>query len=188
VTGDATLGLTVEAIVFDIGDTLVRAAAPGTPVDELRARPIGAAVAELRALAPGHRIGAVTDTSVMREADVRAALAGTGLNELLEVIVTSTDVGAAKPDPRGLLQALRQLGVAPERALFVGDADVDEGAARAAGTWFARSTPDLSPGHAIRAFLAGHAAASPTAAALAGLLAEVASTFDSAAATDEDAP
>src|SRR3546814_15641491 len=76
----------------------------------------------------------------MSEADVRAALAGTGLGELLEVIVTSHDVGAAKPDPRGVQAALHALGAAPSEALFVGDADVDEAAAAAAGVAFARVT------------------------------------------------
>src|SRR3546814_8092124 len=91
----------ITTVLFDIGDTLVRAAAPGTPVDALVAEPLPGALHTLQALVRSHRIGAVTDTAVMSEADVRAALADTGLGELLEVIVTSHDVGAAKPDPRG---------------------------------------------------------------------------------------
>jgi HAD superfamily hydrolase (TIGR01509 family) len=44
---------------------------------------------------------------------------------------------ARKPSPDGLLQALAQLGVAPERALHIGDEVADEQAARAAGMQFA---------------------------------------------------
>src|SRR3546814_4163919 len=88
-----------------------------------RSEPLPGALHTLQALVRSHRIGAVTDTAVMSEADVRAALAGTGLGELLEVIVTSHDVGAAKPDPRGVQAALHALGAAPSEALFVGDAD-----------------------------------------------------------------
>jgi HAD superfamily hydrolase (TIGR01509 family) len=44
---------------------------------------------------------------------------------------------AGKPAPGGLLEALRQLGVAPVRALHIGDQDSDEQAAQAAGMRFA---------------------------------------------------
>jgi putative hydrolase of the HAD superfamily len=44
---------------------------------------------------------------------------------------------AGKPAPAGLLEALRQLGVAPMRALHIGDEDSDEQAARAGGMQFA---------------------------------------------------
>ena len=44
---------------------------------------------------------------------------------------------AAKPAPDGLLRALAELGVEPSRALHIGDDEVDELAARAAGMSFA---------------------------------------------------
>jgi nicotinate-nucleotide--dimethylbenzimidazole phosphoribosyltransferase len=132
----------ITTVIFDIGDTLVRAAAPTTPVDALVAEPLDGVLPTLRALAGAYRLGAVTDTSVMSAADVRAALHGTGLDELLEVIVTSSDVGAAKPDPRGIEAALAELGAMPGQVLFVGDAEVDAGAAAAAGVAFARVGDD----------------------------------------------
>lgn len=42
----------------------------------------------------------------------------------------------AKPDPRGTLDVVRQLGVLPERCLFVGDSEVDAETARRAGMRF----------------------------------------------------
>ena len=131
----------ITTVLFDIGDTLVRAARPGTPVADLEAEPLPGVLRTVRALAGHVRLGAVTDTSVMTEADVRAALGPTGLDELLEVVVTSADVGVAKPDPHGLRVALIRLGASPEEALFVGDADVDAAAADAAGVAFARVRP-----------------------------------------------
>ena len=128
----------ITTILFDIGDTLVRAAAPGTPVDELVPEPLEGVLPTLRALARSFRLGAVTDTAVMTDGDMRAALCGTGLSELLEVIVTSHDIGAPKPNPRGIESALERLDADPAATLFVGDADVDEEAAHAAGTAFAR--------------------------------------------------
>lgn len=44
---------------------------------------------------------------------------------------------AGKPAPDGLLRALEELGVEPSRALHIGDDEVDEQAARAAGMRFA---------------------------------------------------
>jgi putative hydrolase of the HAD superfamily len=44
---------------------------------------------------------------------------------------------AGKPAPGGLLRALGQMGVEPSRALHIGDDEVDERAARAAGMQFA---------------------------------------------------
>jgi putative hydrolase of the HAD superfamily len=52
-------------------------------------------------------------------------------------VVTSAEAGAAKPDPAIFRLALERLGVAPERALHVGDSPEDEAGARAAGMRFA---------------------------------------------------
>jgi HAD superfamily hydrolase (TIGR01509 family) len=60
-----------------------------------------------------------------------------GLAGHFTAIVTSAGAGAAKPDPRPFLAALERLGVAPERALHVGDSAADEEGARAAGMQFA---------------------------------------------------
>ena len=166
----ATRPVELRAVVFDMGDTLVHAATQRRPVAELRAEPMGKAVHELRALASRYRLGAVTGTAVMTGADVSAALRGTGLDELLEVIVTSVDVGAAKPDPRGLRSAVALLGVVPEQTLFVGDSECDEAAAAAAGVHFARAGGGRSPGDAVRAFVTAGAGSLAGAAALVSLL------------------
>jgi HAD superfamily hydrolase (TIGR01509 family) len=52
-------------------------------------------------------------------------------------VVTSAEAGAAKPDPAIFTLALERLGVAPERALHVGDSPADETGAAAAGMRFA---------------------------------------------------
>jgi nicotinate-nucleotide--dimethylbenzimidazole phosphoribosyltransferase len=126
----------IDAVLFDVGGTLVDEAAPGTPTRDLVARPRPGALERLRSLAADYRLGAVTDTAVMSGDDVRGLLAPVGLDELLEVVFTSSDVGAMKPDPASIRAALGKLGVAPERALFVGDRAVDRDAARAAGVRF----------------------------------------------------
>ena len=139
------LGGDLDAVLLDIGDTLIAEADPGTPTAHLRAVAMPGVLDAVRALAARVRVGAVTNTTVMREADVRSLLAAAELDELLEVVVTSVDVGVAKPDPKPILEALRRLGVSPDRTLFVGDRPSDGEAAHAAGTRFAatdRSLPD----------------------------------------------
>ncbi len=126
----------IDAVLLDVGGTLVEEHASGTPIDALVARPLPDVVETLAALRRHHRLGAVTDTAVMDEATVRALLAPSGIAALLEVVVTSSDVGAAKPDPRGVLEACRRLGVTPHRVLLVGDRSVDRDAATNAGVAF----------------------------------------------------
>ncbi len=78
--------------------------------------------------AAGKRIAAFSDYPAV------AKLAALGLRA--DVVVCATDAGIArlKPDPAGLLAILRQTGVAPERALMIGDRfDRDAAAAERAG-------------------------------------------------------
>src|SRR4249919_2444715 len=63
---------------------------------------------------------------------LRRTLAALGLE--CEAIVTCGETGVRKPDPRIFLEALGRLGVAPARALHIGDsADTDAAGAAAAG-------------------------------------------------------
>jgi nicotinate-nucleotide--dimethylbenzimidazole phosphoribosyltransferase len=151
----------IDAFLFDVGGTLVEEAPPGTPIAELTAELRPGAVETLGGLAEHHRIAAVTDTAAMREAEVRELLGLVGLDGLLEVVVTSTDVGAEKPDPASLNEALRRLGAAPERSVYVGNAPLDRGAALAAGVEFVAVDRGLV--EAIERF--GHARSGPFAGA-----------------------
>ena len=60
-----------------------------------------------------------------------------GLRESFDVVVISAELGARKPDPAPFHAALTELGVAPERAVHVGDHPPhDEAGAHAAGMRF----------------------------------------------------
>ena len=63
---------------------------------------------------------------------LRKLLAEVGLHEYFSVIVHA----AAKPAPDGFLRALEDLRVEPARVVLIGDDEVDEVAARAAGVGF----------------------------------------------------
>jgi HAD superfamily hydrolase (TIGR01509 family) len=58
------------------------------------------------------------------------------LGARFQSVVTSAEIGAPKPDPAVFLAALERLGVAPGRALHIGDDQDDEDGARAAGMRF----------------------------------------------------
>lgn len=61
-------------------------------------------------------------------------LDGLGWGGRFEAVVTSAEIGAAKPDPRPFAVALEALGVDPGDAVHAGDdLDADVGGARAAG-------------------------------------------------------
>jgi putative hydrolase of the HAD superfamily len=69
-------------------------------------------------------------------------LVDTGMRAGLEFVVDSQLVGVEKPNPEIFRIALRRLGVAPERALYVGDIRcVDERGSRAAGMQFVLIDP-----------------------------------------------
>lgn len=134
----ASLPQRLDAIVVDIGGTLVAEAVPGTPTSALRVTLLPRVIEDLAELAADVRLAAATNTAAMGEREVRALLRPCGLDGLLEVVVTSCDVGAAKPDPAVLRTALARLGgIDPRRALFIGDQPTDEAAARAIGMAYA---------------------------------------------------
>ncbi len=72
-------------------------------------------------------------------------LAEFGLTDRFDLVVTSLDVERAKPFPDALLKILSHFRVQPDQAIFIGDSEVDEGAAHAAGVPFVSyRNPDLA--------------------------------------------
>ena len=113
---------------------------------------LGAAdrVAVREAMLASLRFGAYPDAApalaALREAALRLAVASNwdcslpevldrvGLAPLVDAVVASASVGAAKPDPRLFEAALRAVGCGPGEALFVGDSiERDVRGARDAG-------------------------------------------------------
>jgi HAD superfamily hydrolase (TIGR01509 family) len=63
--------------------------------------------------------------------DIRPMFQAWGLADLVDAWVLSYEVGLCKPDPDIFLAACTALGVAPDRALMVGDTPADAGAVAA---------------------------------------------------------
>jgi HAD superfamily hydrolase (TIGR01509 family) len=69
----------------------------------------------------GIRTGLVANAWPEPARVLRADAEASGLAPLLDVMVFSEEVGVSKPQPEIFLHALRELGVEPAHALFVGD-------------------------------------------------------------------
>ena len=100
------------------------------------------------ARAAGHAIGLVTSKGrIMTGRSLRHV----GLHEAFDAIVTYEETASHKPMPDPVLLALERLGIAAERAIFVGDSPHDMGSGRAAGVrtaaaqWGPFSRDELAP-------------------------------------------
>jgi putative hydrolase of the HAD superfamily len=108
------------------------------PTPKLWCYPVRASVEGLRELAAtGRKLGIVSNADGTVEELLRAqsiCQIGEGLGVPVLVIVDSTVVGMTKPDPAIFRLAASQLGVEPERSVYVGDSvRYDVRGARAAG-------------------------------------------------------
>ena len=131
----------LQVVFLDWGNTLMvdygTQSGPMAAWPEVRA--VDGAQDALRRLRPHYRLLVATNADDSGERDVLAALSRVGLDELVDGVVSSRDVGARKPDAffyrAALLRAGRAgLPLAPSRAVMVGDSwPNDVAGARAAG-------------------------------------------------------
>lgn len=131
----------IEVVFLDWGNTLMvddgTQSGPMAAWPEVRA--VDGAQDALRRLRPHYRLLVATNADDSGERDVLAALSRVGLDELVDGVVSSRDVGARKPDAlfyrAALLRAGRAgLSLAPAHAVMVGDSwPNDVVGARAAG-------------------------------------------------------
>ena len=116
-----------DAIIFDVGNTLVEQAPPTTPINELVATPLRGVHETLSALQGNFRLGIVSNTTVLSGEQLQSLLAE--MSDYFSVIIATADLGVHKPDPTPLLHAAQLLDVAPVRCLYVGDIETDAHAA-----------------------------------------------------------
>jgi phosphoglycolate phosphatase len=78
----------------------------------------------------GYRLGCVTNKAARFTLPLLRDL---GVHDDFELIISGDTLPKKKPDPLPLLHAAEHFGVAPDRALMIGDSQSDVKAARAAG-------------------------------------------------------
>jgi putative hydrolase of the HAD superfamily len=81
-------------------------------------RPVAGALALLQALKPGYKIGVVTNN---RLAEQQEKLRHLGMSDLVDVLITSEEVGVPKPDARIYQVALTRLDAEAAQTVMVGD-------------------------------------------------------------------
>ena len=81
----------------------------------------------------GLKLGLISNVSLLPDL-MRQDLRALGILQLLDAATFSSEAGTRKPDPRIFTRLLRELGVPPERAVFVGDRVGDDiGGAKGVG-------------------------------------------------------
>jgi 2-phosphoglycolate phosphatase len=81
----------------------------------------------------GMKIGIVTSTPEEGMRHKRHILRTSGMDKLIEVLITADDVQHKKPAGEPLIICSQRLGVAPEKSVYVGDSRIDIKAGKAAG-------------------------------------------------------
>lgn len=135
----------IDALIFDLDETLLdtsslRAARDagswgevGRRLDEVQAYAVLGSAAEVleiprRAIAAGLRVGILTQ-SPRHYAEALLER----FHIPYEALITGSDGYPAKPDPEGLREVMRRLGMSADRCAYVGDLDTDAAAAARAG-------------------------------------------------------
>jgi putative hydrolase of the HAD superfamily len=147
-TEDAPAGRAspVDVVFLDWGDTLMMddGTQGGPMATWAHVAAVPGAQQILRSLRPRYRLIVATNAADSGGDQVRAALARVGLDDLIDDVVTSREVGACKPDPAFFRAALCAASagrrVSARRAVMVGDSWANDVAgALAAGlraVWF----------------------------------------------------
>ena len=137
-----------DAIIFDLGNTLLYQANPGTPLDDLRPVLKPGVADLLKFLENRVQLAIVSNTTELTSQNLKTKLGDIGIDHLFAEIIATKDLGIHKPDPAPIVLALEGLAVAPSRSLYIGDLETDKVAALAAGSRFMYATPNLFLGFA----------------------------------------
>ena len=102
--------------------------------------------AEKAVLTAKEKVGHVAVVTDAEREVAESVLASLGVLSLIDVIVTSDDVGERKPSPKPFRRALELLGTSPDSAVSIGDSCKDVDGSRSAGIraiLVKRSGPEL---------------------------------------------
>lgn len=113
--------MTIKAILFDFGDTLVDEEYMKGTLDEVTVVKLPHADAVLASLARSYELGLLTNTRTWRWKEVRHLLQEAGWDSFFSCVVTSVDVSSWKPHHRIFRKAMQLLGVKPSECVVVGN-------------------------------------------------------------------
>jgi nicotinate-nucleotide--dimethylbenzimidazole phosphoribosyltransferase len=137
-----------DAVIFDLGNTLIEQANPGISLDQLTITLRPGVKQLLEEISGVFKIGIVSNTTSISAQDIKDKLATISMEKYFEIIIATSEIGIHKPDPFPIEMAIKKLGVEGSRTLYIGDLASDKKSALAAGASFMYSTPNLYQGFA----------------------------------------
>jgi HAD superfamily hydrolase (TIGR01549 family) len=136
----------IEAVFFDLGDTLGTATLQGSPLKLVRFDVSADALAVLKKVkAKGLKMGIISNTGLEDGTAINKVLAPTGLLDYFDpaLIVYSGDVFVAKPNPEIFKIAAERAGLKdkPQQCLFVGDSQTERASAKSSAVGWHETWP-----------------------------------------------
>ena len=125
-----------EAIIFDVGNTLLLQNNPGLSSEELKIEILPGVVDLLNTLKNKKRLAVVSNSKLLNSSEILQKLNEVGLGHFFELCISSLDIGEEKPSPLPLITALNKMNLSPDKAIYVGDVETDKQAAESAGMDF----------------------------------------------------
>jgi len=125
-----------EAIIFDVGNTLLLQNNPGLSSEELKIEILPGVVDLLNTLKNKKRLAVVSNSKLLNSSEILQKLNEVGLGHFFELCISSLDIGEEKPSPLPLITALNKMNLPPDKAIYVGDVETDKQAAESAGMDF----------------------------------------------------
>jgi nicotinate-nucleotide--dimethylbenzimidazole phosphoribosyltransferase len=125
-----------EAVIFDVGNTLLLQNNPGLSSEELKIEILPGVVDLLNTLKNKKRLAVVSNSKLLNSSEILEKLNEVGLGYFFELCISSLDIGEEKPSPLPLITALHKMNLSPDKAIYVGDVETDKQAAELAGMDF----------------------------------------------------
>ncbi|MEY4444221.1 MAG: hypothetical protein RL301_300 [Actinomycetota bacterium] len=132
-----------QAVIFDLGNTLIHGDYSGRPVEERKVLLMDGVAELIEKLNGNFKLAIVSNTIEITSNQIRSKLAEVNLADNFEIIIATAEIGVHKPDPKPIQVALEKLNLQPEACIYVGDLETDQMAAEAAGVDFIYSGTNL---------------------------------------------
>ena len=132
-----------EAVIFDVGNTLLLQNNPGLSSEELKIEILPGVVDLLNSLKNKKRLAVVSNSKLLNSSEILQKLNEVGLGHFFELCISSLDIGEEKPSPLPLIAALNKMNLAPEKTIYVGDVGTDKQAAESAGMDFLYTSTNI---------------------------------------------
>ena len=132
-----------DAVIFDIGNTLVLQNNPGIPISELEIQELPGVRKLLDSLVDNKKLALMSNSKNLTSAEIMKKLEQIDLAKYFELCISSFDFGIEKPSPLPLIAAADQLKIQPARAIYVGDMETDRISAELAGMQFLYTSQNI---------------------------------------------